>query len=82
MMMDKKDLDNRLLRILDVIEINMASRKFNMNWHLSDYVVRIEGEATYEIQYAFFNISPLNELRQSQSKSKYVIKVNVGNRYE
>jgi len=82
MLMDWKKLDERVLRMLDVIEINMKKDKDKALWSLSDYVFGIESRATFKVRYGFINIMPGFLERKSRFKGQHMFVVEVGNAYE
>jgi hypothetical protein len=82
MLMDQKDSEQRMLRMLDVIEINIGAQKNMPDFKLSNFVVGIEGTSIYKIKYAFFNVPFLQTLRSDEPSKLYSIKSKVQNRYD
>ncbi|MDF1618376.1 DUF5702 domain-containing protein [Petrocella sp. FN5] len=82
MLMDWKALDDRVLRMLDVIEINIKTARGNESWTLGDYVFGIDIRATFKVRYGFINIMPAMQERKSRFKGYHRLAVEVGNAYE
>jgi len=82
MLMDWKKLDDRVRRMLDVIQINMKKSREHGSWTLGDYVFGLESRATFKVRYGFINIMPSIEERKSHLKGHHMFVVEVGNVYE
>jgi hypothetical protein len=82
MLMDWKKLDERVLRMLDVIEINMKKGKDKVSWTLADYVLGLDSRASFKVRYGFINVMPGFQERKSRFKGHHSFVVEVGNGYE
>ncbi len=82
MLMDWKRLDERVLRMLDVIEINMKKGRENASWSLSDYVFGLDSSVIFKVRYGFINIMPGFQERKSRFKGYHRFVIEVGNGYE
>ena len=82
MLMDWEKLDERVLRMLDVIEINMKKGKEKASWTLADYVFGLDSRATFKVRYGFINVMPGLQDRKSRFKGHHRVVVEVGNGYE
>lgn len=86
MLIDGKGLDERVYRMLDLIELNMAYAHSDRgadglpSKRLSDYVVGLEAEGTFEMEFGLF-LMPLIQYRDQSKDGSYKFKVTMANGY-